>query len=115
MTTPELKTDTFARLTDIPERRILDGSIRGHYAHTALMTVGEVLLDANTVVPMHEHPHEQITYVIDGRFQFTVGAETTVLEPGMAALIPGGVKHGGTTLTACRVIDVFAPVREDYR
>jgi hypothetical protein len=25
------------------------------------------------------------------------------------------VMHGGTTLTACRVIDLFSPVREDYR
>jgi hypothetical protein len=30
-------------------------------------------------------------------------------------LIPGGVTHGGTTLTACKVIDVFSPIREDYR
>jgi quercetin dioxygenase-like cupin family protein len=115
MTTPGLKTNTFPRLTEIPERRILDGNIRGHYAHATSMTIGEVLLEANTVVPMHEHPHEQVTYVIEGRFQFTVGSETTMLEPGMAALIPGGVTHGGTTLTACRVIDVFSPVREDYR
>jgi len=115
MTTPEIMPNTFPRLAAIPARQILDGSIRGHYAHTASMTIGEVLLDANTVVPMHDHPHEQLTYVIDGRFQFTVGDETTILEPGMVAMIPGGVKHGGTTLTACRVIDVFAPVREDYR
>lgn len=115
MTTPETETNTFPRLTDIPERRILDGSIRGHYAHTGSMTIGEVLLDANTVVPMHEHPHEQLTYVIEGQFRFTVGEETTVLEPGMMAMIPGGITHGGTTLTACRVIDVFSPVREDYR
>jgi quercetin dioxygenase-like cupin family protein len=79
------------------------------------MTIGEVHLDANAVVPMHEHPHEQFTYVMEGRFQFTVGGETTILEPGMVALIPGGVPHRGTTLTACRVIDVFSPVREDYR
>ncbi|MBI2518413.1 MAG: cupin domain-containing protein [Opitutae bacterium] len=79
------------------------------------MTFGEVELDADTDLPMHSHPHEQVTYVLSGRFQFTVGDQTTVLEPGMAALIPGGVQHGGRTLTACRVIDVFAPVREDYR
>jgi quercetin dioxygenase-like cupin family protein len=115
MTTPEVKTNTFPRLADIPARQILDGTIRGHYAHAGAMTIGEVLLDANTVVPMHDHPHQQVTYVIDGRFEFTVGDETTILEPGTAALIPGGVTHGGRTLTACRVIDVFSPIREDYR
>jgi quercetin dioxygenase-like cupin family protein len=105
----------FVKLTSVPERAILDGSVRGHYAHLPGMTAGEVNLDANTHVPMHVHPHEQVTYVIEGRFQFTVGEETTVLEPGMVALIPGGVLHGGETLTACRVIDVFSPARDDYR
>ena len=105
----------FTTLTSLPAKEIFGGTVRGHSAHLDRMTVGEVLLQANTKVPLHQHPHEQITYVIEGRFQFTVGNETKVLEPGMAALIPGGVMHGGTTLTACRVIDLFSPVREDYR
>jgi quercetin dioxygenase-like cupin family protein len=79
------------------------------------MTIGEVRLQSGTVLPSHSHPHEQITYVISGRFEFTIGDQTTVLEPGMTALIPAGVTHGGKTLTACHVIDLFAPVREDYR
>ena len=105
----------FSKLSDVPARAILNGAIHGRYVHCNEMTLGEVLLDANTVVPMHDHPHEQLSYVIEGRFEFTVGTETTILEPGMVALIPGGVTHGGTTLTACKVIDIFSPVREDYR
>jgi quercetin dioxygenase-like cupin family protein len=79
------------------------------------MTLGIVELDADTEVPPHQHPHEQVTYVVEGRFDFFIGEERRVLEAGMAALIPGGVTHGGRTLTPCRVVDVFAPVREDYR
>lgn len=105
----------FTVLASIPPKLIFNGTIRGHYAHLEKMTFGEVELDADTDVPMHSHPHEQVTYVLSGRFRFTIGDETTVLEPGMAAVIPGGVRHGGRTLTACRVVDVFAPVREDYR
>lgn len=77
--------------------------------------VRDIRLDADTTVPMHEHPQGQITCVIEGRFEFTIGEETTVLEPGSVALILGGVRHGGRTLTACWVVDVFSPVREDYR
>lgn len=105
----------FATLASLPAKEIFSGTIRGHYAHLERVTIGEVHLDANTVVPIHQHPHEQVTYVIAGRFEFTVGDETRILEPGTAALIPGNVPHGGKTLTACRVIDLFAPVREDYR
>ncbi len=106
---------SFVTLASLPAKEIFGGIIRGHYAHLEKITVGEVHLNAGTTVPMHQHPHEQVTYVIRGRFQFTVGDKTTVLEPGMAALIPGNVPHGGTTLTDCVVFDLFAPVREDYR
>lgn len=105
----------FATLASLPAKEIFGGSIRGHYAHLTKLTIGEVELNAGTTVPLHQHPHEQMTYVIEGRFEFTVGAKTTVLTPGMAAIIPGGVLHGGKTLTACRVIDVFSPARDDYR
>jgi quercetin dioxygenase-like cupin family protein len=105
----------FQVLASIPARAILDGTIRGHYAHLPGMTIGEVSIDADTVVPMHSHPHEQITYVIEGRFEFTIGDTSTILEPGVAAMIPGGALHGGRTITACKVIDIFAPAREDYR
>ena len=105
----------FATLISLPVKEIFSGTVRGHYAHLERMTVGEVEVDAHTNVPMHQHPHEQVTYVLSGRFEFTVGHETTILEPGMVALIPPNTLHGGITLTACRVLDIFAPVREDYR
>jgi len=105
----------FTTISTIPVREIFGGTIRGHYAHADRVTVGEVLLDADTLVPMHSHPHEQVTYVIHGRFEFTIGDDTRVMQPGDAALIPGGVTHGGRTLTACKVIDIFAPVRDEYR
>ena len=106
---------SFTTLASLPVKEIFGGTIRGHYTHLTKLTGGEVMLNAHTVVPLHQHPHEQVTYVLEGRFEFTVGDQTTLLEPGMAALIPGGVMHGGRTLTACRVLDVFSPARDDYR
>lgn len=105
---------SFTILASLPAKEIFGGAVRGHYAHLERLTIGEVALQAGLTVPLHQHPHEQVTYVIEDRFQFTIGAETRVLEPGMVALVPGGVMHGGTTLTACRVLDFFSPAREDY-
>jgi quercetin dioxygenase-like cupin family protein len=105
----------FTTLTAIPPKELFGGTIRVHYAHLDRMTVGEARLPADTVLPPHQHPHEQVTYVIEGSFEFTIAGETQVLGPGMAALIPGGVTHSGRTLTPCRVLDLFSPVREDYR
>ena len=107
---------SFTTLASHPAKEIFGGTIRGHYAHLdRSMTIGEVELNADTVAPMHSHPHDQITYILEGRFEFTVGDKTTILTPGMIALIPGGVIHGGKTITACRVLDIFTPAREDYR
>jgi quercetin dioxygenase-like cupin family protein len=66
-------------------------------------------------LPEHAHPHEQVTNVIEGVFDLTVEAETTRLRAGSAVLIPPNANHSGKSVTACRIIDVFHPVREDYR
>jgi hypothetical protein len=63
---PPTTMSTFPALSSLPSREILGGVIRGHYAHLAQLTIGEVTLDAGTDVPMHDHPHEQVTYVISG-------------------------------------------------
>lgn len=105
----------FLTPAQLPSRAILGGRILGHYAHLDRMTFGEVRIAAGTDLPMHQHPHEQFTYCIAGTVRFTVGDETIDLAPGMLAVIPGGVVHGGKVLTDARLIDIFSPVREDYR
>jgi quercetin dioxygenase-like cupin family protein len=104
----------FTSINRIAEREIFAG-IRGRYWHGERMTAGDLLLDADTDIPMHQHPHEQLTYLIEGRMEFVVGDEKQLMEPGDLAIIPGGVLHGGRTITECRVIDTFAPARDDYR
>lgn len=99
----------------IPERTLFGAQIRGRYMHGDRMTVGDVVLEPDTLIPVHDHPHEQITYVLEGRMEFVIGDERTIMEAGDIAIIPGGAPHGGRTVTRCRVIDTFAPARDDYR
>lgn len=104
----------FCTLASLPGRTLFPG-VTGHYAHTDRFTIGDVELAAGSVVPTHQHPHEQLSYVLSGRIDFTVGGETRVMGPGDCALIPGNVPHSVRALTAARVLDTFTPVREDYR
>ena len=70
----------------------------------------------HSVVPMHAHPHEQMGIMLSGRLVFTVGGVTRTLGPGDQWSIPGGVEHTVTALDEPAVaLDVFHPVREDYR
>ncbi len=48
-------------------------------------------------------------------FELSVAGERSLLKPGMVAVVPSNVKHQGRALTACRLIDAFYPVREEYR
>ena len=66
-------------------------------------------------VPAHDHPHEQLGYVLEGELALEIAGVEHRLRPGDAYEIPGGVRHGASSEGRCLVLDVFQPVREDYR
>jgi quercetin dioxygenase-like cupin family protein len=75
-----------------------------------------VELDPNAVVPSHSHPHEQMGLVLSGTITFEIGGAQLQLGPDGAYEIPSGVEHGAVAgPEGCRVVDIFQPVREDYR
>ena len=66
-------------------------------------------------VPAHSHPHEQLGHVLEGELELTIGRDVHVLSAGDAYQIPGGTEHAARSEARCVVMDVFQPVREDYR
>jgi quercetin dioxygenase-like cupin family protein len=79
------------------------------------MSLAYLTIEAGAPLPEHTHPHEQVTNVIEGQLELTIAGETSVLTPGKVAVIPPNMPHSGRALTPCRAIDVFYPVREEYR
>ncbi len=80
------------------------------------MMLSVVTFEAGSSVPEHAHPHEQMGLLLSGRAEFTVGGVTRVLEPGDIWRIPGHVPHRVRAIQGPAVaLDVFHPVREDYR
>lgn len=79
------------------------------------------MLVINTIEPyakpaLHQHPHEQITYILEGKCDFTLGEEMVRMEPGDVILVPPGVPHTLKPVGQETIInlDVFSPIREDY-
>lgn len=65
--------------------------------------------------PYHEHPHEQITYVIKGELLFIIEDQEHHLKTGDTINIKSGQKHTIQTLTeSVELMDTFSPVREDF-
>jgi quercetin dioxygenase-like cupin family protein len=92
--------------------KIWDG-IHGQLFHSEQITFAHVALDKDAIVGEHAHVHEQWTHVVEGEMEFNIGGDIARLTKGMAAFVPGNVKHSAKAITACKVIDCFLPVRED--
>lgn len=85
------------------------------FIHTDNLTLAYVDIDDGASLAEHSHVHEQVVNVLEGRFELTVNGEPHILEAGDAFAIPSSVPHSGRALTKCRILDVFNPVREDFR
>jgi quercetin dioxygenase-like cupin family protein len=72
--------------------------------------------EPHAVVPPHSHPHEQMGWLIEGEFEFTMGNETKTLKAGDAWFVPSNVVHTvRATEKGAKALDVFYPVREEYK
>jgi quercetin dioxygenase-like cupin family protein len=77
------------------------------------MLVSFVTYEPGTVAPTHTHEEEQISFVVDGEFEFDLDGDKRVMKPGMAVVIPSFVPHGARTYdSTCFQIDVFHPPRK---
>ena len=87
----------------------------GKFVHGKTMTFTSWEIEEGNELPLHSHMHEQISYLVEGEFEMIIGDEKHHLVSGDILVIPSNVKHSGKALVNCRIIDVFSPVREDYK
>jgi quercetin dioxygenase-like cupin family protein len=76
--------------------------------------MSEFLLDAGSVLPEHNHPHEQTGYLVFGRMEIRVGGVVYELTTGDSWCIPGGVPHGARIIDDSIALEVFSPLRDEY-
>jgi quercetin dioxygenase-like cupin family protein len=92
-------TEPFAGLT----RRTIDAT---------KATVNEYAFQPGASFPIHRHPEEQVTLVLEGTVSLTVEGETTQLEPGGWSVVGGDVEHGITAgPDGARIVAIIAPRR----
>lgn len=81
--------------------------------HDNLMCV-EVHFEKGAIGALHSHPHEQITYIISGEFEFNIGGNKKVLKAGDSTFKQPNIEHGAVCLKAGVLLDIFTPCREDF-
>ena len=78
-----------------------------------LMSV-EVHFEKGAVGAMHTHPHTQISYVLEGKFEATIDGEVRIISKGDTYITEPDVPHGVKCLEAGALLDVFTPMRADF-
>jgi len=101
-------------LASVPVREQMPG-MRGRFLHSAAMTFVYWDIDRGAALPRHAHHHEQVVNMLEGEFELVVDGTPHRLKPGDVLAIPGNAPHSGRAITRCRILDVFWPIREDYR
>jgi quercetin dioxygenase-like cupin family protein len=91
------------------------GMIRQVLAHSDAIMLVRHYFDHGWVGARHSHPHHQLVYVVKGALRVDVGGETFDVFAGDSFVVDGDVEHQASALEASEVLDVFTPVREDYR
>ena len=101
-------------IKQLPSKELAPGVVmRSAYLNNVMVTF--VDLAAGAVVPVHAHPHEQMSVMIAGSLLFTVAGEEKMAHAGEVVLIPSGVEHGVKAVAGPAVAyDCWSPIREDY-
>ncbi len=103
----------FRRLQELPEEKISDRISRRVLTGDKAMLVWWSM-KAGVHAAAHQHPHEQVFWVLSGRMDFRLGDERRTCVAGDVGVIPGGVVHEAWFPEDTEVVDIFSPPREDF-
>ncbi len=103
----------FVELKDLPHLEIAKG-IKAHAVTADTVTVLHVTIEEGALLPEHSHHNEQVVNVIEGELELTVEGKNYNLMPGNVMVLEPNIVHSGKCIKACKVVDVFHPVRKDF-
>ena len=109
-----MQNNTFTNINSIPEKELVPG-IYARLVHMEGVSVARVRIEKGAILPEHAHVHEQVTNILSGELEMTIGGKTKVCVAGDVVCIPSNIPHSARALTECDLMDVFQPVREDYK
>ena len=105
----------FIRFDDVPRFELIAG-VTGRPLFGERAMINLIDFEPGATVPAHAHPHEQLGIVLRGMQALVVDGVAHELGPMEGYVLPGGVEHSAYCgPEGALVIDVFSPVREDYR
>jgi quercetin dioxygenase-like cupin family protein len=102
----------YAHLKDLPEEKIGDKISRRILVGDKGMIVFWKM-KAGAHAARHQHPHEQLFWILSGTMEFDLDGEKRTCGAGDLGVIPGNTPHEAHFPVDTELIDVFVPPRED--
>ena len=102
----------FYELKDIQEIPLVNGiTIKAVYGES--VSVSFLEFPAQSRIPPHTHPNEQIGIVTEGALQYTIDGESKLCAAGAAFVIPPNAVHSARVVSdkPAKLLDVFTPPR----
>ena len=93
------------KVTEMLSRKIVSGERE---------MIVQVYVKRGCLVPMHSHPSEQMTYVLQGALKFLIHGEEITVREGEVLHIPPGVEHQAEALDDTFELDLFSPIRVEW-
>jgi len=105
----------FFKVSELKAKKVLEDSTLRVVTNKNTMVTFFEFGPNTTIMPKHNHPHEQTAVVIAGSIKMIAGGETKILKANEGAVIPSNVEHEVIPLEPnTKIMDVFYPIREDY-
>jgi len=76
--------------------------------------LARIILKKGSVVPLHSHHHEQVSYVTEGSLVFSIDGRDITVNAGEVLAIPPHMPHRVEALVDSLSLDIFNPPREDW-
>ena len=95
----------YEKVTETLSRKIITGERE---------MLAQIYLKKGSIVPLHKHESEQMTFVVQGALKFIVGGEEITVREGEVLHIPSWVEHQAEALDDTFELDLFAPIRQDW-
>lgn len=105
----------FAFSEDVDLKQLDEKVSRKVLGHGGSLLMAEVSFKKGGIGDVHSHSdHEQVSYIVKGSFEVTLGNEKKVLKQGDSFYAPLNTMHGVLALEDSVILDVFTPIRQDF-
>ena len=96
------------------KKEVLNDKISRKVISGEKITMAQIFIAKDAVVPLHHHENEQISSVSAGALRFELEGKEIVAREGDVLLIPSNVPHRVVALEDSLALDVFSPIRVDW-